>query len=877
MPHAAIKPPRLLFFSPFFLVIVLSFAAGISCVSLLHPDREFLSCISALLICLILVFNKYSRGWPRIFCCFLLGVLFFLLGLQHYTSFIEAPAAPHHIYNLINNKQVVSIEGVLTRHPSVLQGAAGPETRIIMQAKTLYTTSELQSKTRSAHTTDGLIQLTLNGMLPNDLEPGDHFLVKARVSRIYTFSTPGSFNYKQHLANQAILVKGWIQSPENIVRLHPNHSSLFMSRLQTIRFMPERIRHSIAIFLNNSLQQPARGLYKAILIGDRTDVTSSVLENFTAAGCLHILAISGVHMGLLAVVITGFMTWLLKRSQWILLSNFSVRKFVAGLTLLPLLIYALIAGLNIPALRAFLMVAVLLLAILFDRPGNLPNHILVAALFILIWKPSAIFTASFQLSFAAVIAIALIYPLLYNILVRQHPSSLFTNLAQGTSSRFMTYTLQNNRKNHLLRWLLSGIALTTAATLGTLPLLIFHFNRFSLAAPMSNLLIEPLICFWALILGLFASLSIPLAPLLARGLFALGSLGLTIAEKICAFFASLPHTSLWLPTPSLLEICLFYVILVSAVIATYLNKRGRVICLGGALICLFALGSVLAVTSISKQVSKTASISILDVGHGSSLLLQLPHNKNILIDGGGAGNERFNIGERVIAPFLWKKRLHSLDAVIITHPHADHYNGLPFVLKRFRPKILWINNLQEYEKEYRHLLDLTDQLGIETKIARTGDILFQEGVVLLRCIAAGLPVQHTTETDKGSTLHKISNPNNMSLVLRLDVSDKSFLFPADIDAAMADILVARGEDITVDVLLAPHHGSSSSMSQDFIEMVAPDFIAISAGRNNPFNLPDKSFYDLRKKGIDVLTTGRDGTLTFTVEDNGIAASRYQVN
>jgi competence protein ComEC len=117
----------------------------------------------------------------------------------------------------------------------------------------------------------------------------------------------------------------------------------------------------------------------------------------------------------------------------------------------------------------------------------------------------------------------------------------------------------------------------------------------------------------------------------------------------------------------------------------------------------------------------------------------------------------------------------------------------------------------------------------------------------------------------------------MSLVLRLDASDTSFLFPADIDATLANILATQRQNVAADVLLAPHHGSSSSMSLDFIEAVDPEFVAISAGRNNPFNLPDKSFFDLQKNGIKVLTTGRDGTLTFTVEDNALTVNRYQVN
>ena len=365
--------------------------------------------------------------------------------------------------------------------------------------------------------------------------------------------------------------------------------------------------------------------------------------------------------------------------------------------------------------------------------------------------------------------------------------------------------------------------------------------------------------------------------MLAKALFALGSVGLASAEKICSFFAALPHVSLWLPTPSFLEISLFYVFLLSIVISFHLPKRGQTLLLGLATLSLIALGAALSITAINKQLSKTSSVSILDVGHGSSFLLQLPHNNNILIDGGGAGNDRFNIGERVIAPFLWKKRIRSLDAVIITHPHADHYNGLPFILKRFRPRVLWINSFPEYDGEYKQLLELADQIGIETRIARTGDILFQGEAALLQCVAEGLAFQNKKVTGYDSIQNKIFNPNNMSLVLRLDASGRSFLFPADIDAQIAEILVAQRSNIGADVLLAPHHGSSSSMSQDFIEAVAPNFIAISAGRNNPFNLPDKSFYELQKKGIRILTTGRDGTLTFTVENNTIATSRYQIN
>ena len=119
----------------------------------------------------------------------------------------------------------------------------------------------------------------------------------------------------------------------------------------------------------------------------------------------------------------------------------------------------------------------------------------------------------------------------------------------------------------------------------------------------------------------------------------------------------------------------------------------------------------------------------------------------------------------------------------------------------------------------------------------------------------------------------------MERLLHLDheTNNKSFLFPADISARLAEILVREGEKLAADVLMAPHHGSPSSMSQDFIRTVDPEYVAISAGRNNRFNFPDKSFFDLQKKGIEVLSTGRDGTITFKLGNGEILVSRYQVN
>ncbi|KPK00105.1 MAG: hypothetical protein AMJ60_02630 [Desulfobacterales bacterium SG8_35] len=862
-----------LFISPGLFITVTFFAAGVCWAESLYLQTEFLLYAIILLLGILFIIHKHRPKKHNIFPSILLGFLFFFLGQLHAGTYLNPPADPSHIYNLIGTQQPASIDGVMLKSPSVINTASGPETRLLMQAKWINHPSGQNTQMQKSTRASGLVLITLKGLLPNALRPGNRILVKANLSRISTYSTPGSFNYKKYLANQAIFIKGWVQSPTNIMKLHTVESSHPVSALTALRFLPERIRLHIAVFLDETLTQPARGLYKSILIGDRNDVPPSVLENFTGAGCIHILAISGMHMGLLSLVTITFLSWILKRSTWLLLHT-HVLKVAVAIALLPLLLYALIAGFNIPVLRALLMTIVFILAILFDRPGNLINHILLAAFLILAWKPGAIFTASFQLSFSAVTAIALIYPLLYRALfLEAHAvSSLAGN--PGPAAKPSSAAMFHKISISLHRWILAGFALTTAAMLGTLPLLLLHFNRFSLVAPLTNLLVEPLVCFWSLIIGLIASLCIPVFPALAKALFAAGSFGLLAAERICAFFALLPFASLWLPTPAPVEIMAFYLFLLCSVVTFYLAGKQRRYPLIIALFSLSVLLAAPAIKSIAKQASGSAAVTFLDVGHGTSILLQLPENKNILIDGGGYGSDRFNIGTRVIAPFLWNKKLDRLDAVIITHPHADHYNGLPFILSRFRPKELWISGIRGHDKEYRELLDRAEQLVIKTKIANADDILYQAGKTRLLCI-------HSGKTSVSRALNfsqdRSINPNDLSLVLRLETNGRSFLFPADISGTMAEILVQEGKISKADVLMAPHHGSSSSLSRDFIRSVAPEYIAISAGRNNPFNFPARSFYALQQEGIEVLTTGRDGTITFNLENEEIIVNRYQVN
>lgn len=862
-----------LFVTPGLLLIVVSFASGICLAGSCYLSEEYLVPFITILLLLLFVIRKCKPQRYQSASYFLLALLFMLLGFYHAERDITPPPNATRIYSLIETKETVSLDTNLVQYPSVIHSPSGPVTRMLMQVNNVLQSAAREPPTLKSTKASDLVLLSMNGLLPENVKPGNRLLIRAKLSRPTTYATPGAFDYTEYLARRAIYFTGWIQTPSNILQLRTDNASRSATIISLLHYLPERIRYNLGTTLDKTLPQPARGLYKAILIGDRNDVPAGVLENFTTAGCIHILAISGMHMGLLALVAIGIFTWLLKRSPWLLLHT-SVRKIGTALALLPLLLYALIAGFNIPVIRALLMTVVFMLAILFDRPENLINHIFVAALLILLWKPAAIFSASFQLSFSAVLTIALIYPLFYRFLFPDARTTTFYAAATGTTAQLYPVLVARKLLFSILQWVLTAIALTTAAMLGTFPLLLFHFNRLPLVAPLANLLVEPLICFWSLIIGLAASMSLPFSPALAKFLFTAGGFGLTGAANICAFFAALEHGSLWLPTPTPLTVILIYMTLLTIVMALHLSGKRRRYALTTALVFFCTLLTVFAVTTITERRPGPISVTILDVGHGASILLRLPGDKNILIDGGGAEGERFNIGSQVIAPFLWHQGISHLDAVVITHPHADHYNGLPFILRRFHPGTLWINGKPGPDKGYKALLESAAQLNIATRIPTADDILFQAGSTCLLCLFSG---REESEAPRDFSRHEFINANDLSIVLRLDTDTNSFLFPGDISAGLAERLIKEGRNFKADVLMAPHHGSPASMSQDFIASVAPAYVAISAGRNNPFNFPAKSFYDLRQRGIKVFSTDRDGTITFSLQKEGLVVRRYLIN
>ena len=753
---------------------------------------------------------------------------FLLVGLLHTHTALHPPADPHHIAGWIGEKSRVTLTGRML----TMAEDDGEKTRFELAAESLLIHGSGEAE--QPRPVRGRVQLTVLAPLGERFAPGTRLVAIATLDRIRNYHTPGAFDYRLQMAARDIAVAGWVRSAAEILAAPETE----VATVRQVRFLPEQVRQHLFAFLGRHFGRDLAGMYQALLTGSLVNVRPALIEAFKANGCFHVLSISGLHFSLLGLFSVGLWTLLLKRSQWLLLHT-HVPTLALVLTAPILLFYTCIAGMNVPAVRALITALLVLFAAVLRRQRSFGPLIAAAALIVLAVSPLALFTASFQLSFAAVLAINLIYPRL---------PALNVDPRDGWPRRALALVQ-------------SLLLVSVAATLGTLPFMLLHFNRISLIGPLANLVIEPLLCLWALPCGLLAIPFVGVAPGLAVLLFNLGSGGMRLALWLTELTAALPAASVWTITPNPAELILFFAAL------TLLLRPGASRSHRWAALALFVLLAGSFTRSLWPGVGarETLRTTLLDVGQGSSTLIELPDGRTVLVDGGGYESDRFNVGEALIAPFLWQKRLWRLDTLVVTHPHKDHYNGLPFVFDRFRPGRVIVNGDSGEEPAYARFLARVRERGTPVQLARTGDMLMKGENLTLTC--AGM---HGL-LDEG--MHW--STNDRSMVLHLRYGQRSLLLPADISVAAEDRLVATGRDLHSDLLVAPHHGSATSAGPALMRAVSPAVVAVSVSRARRGTLPAPEHLQAwRAQGRMVVTTADQGTLVFSTDGHDLRLAPY---
>jgi competence protein ComEC len=407
--------------------------------------------------------------------------------------------------------------------------------------------------------------------------------------------------------------------------------------------------------------------------------------------------------------------------------------------------------------------------------------------------------------------------------------------------------------NKSKKWLLDSMSVSIIALLATAPISLYHFKQISLLSPVTTILAAPLICFWALPLGLAASLLAPWFPVISGLLFSTGAIGLQGASLVTGWMAALPFAAWQLPPPSLPVIAFYYL----ATLLLLFSTKSRLF-LASTAILFFLMMTSSTFVHFRPARENSAMVTFIDIGQGNSTLLELPGNKNILVDGGGSSSLRFNPGEQIITPFLWHKGIRYLDAVIISHVHQDHYNGLESVIRNFKPSKVWINGSPETSFLYKKILKAASDVGAEVIVPEEKTVLIESGPVRLSCMSS-LHLRKDLKLEE----------NNRSLLIRLEVAGKTIILPGDLMVADGEELQKKGITLASDVLLAPHHGSRYSAGYDLARLGKPDWLVVSASPFYAGKFPDLSFVSWCKgEGIELLNTAELGSVSFLIAGDG---------
>lgn len=797
---------------PYLLILLtLFYAAGIICSRQGNISAPFL--LTSILVLSFAGICCYRRA---LFLClgFLLAGVFFF-GLMNGRQSARLPDTPGHISHLIQGRQETVVIGCVRRTYAYNRETS----RFDMQA------IGLRHSDSSYSAVNGVIRFTIRDRLPQIVVPGAPLAVRGILDKPHRTLTPGSFDYPAYLASRNIYVTGRITSPLHI------HTATLPQKLQ-LAGLPvtiEKWRHRINTFLDMTLEPQSAAIYKALLTGDRSGISPQIIELFTASGCLHLLAISGLHISLLALVCYTCIFWLLRRFPPLLL-RINSRKTAMLITILPLLLYTLLAGSKAPVMRALIMGSLAFAAFCSDRKPQLLPLISCAALLLLVTSPQMLFEASFQLTFAAMIAIATVLPLIRS--VREKISGIIT----PRPGAFFLNTVA------------TSILISTTATIGTAPILLYHFNRVSIAGILLNIIIEPILCFWSLLFGLAGLFVLPVLPTLSRYLFIIGGRGIDLSVWLLQLCQS-PHTFFYLPTPSYPVIILFF----AGFLLFFRARRSLRICGAGisaAAVFLFFHPFPGLFDTDKNLLCQTA---FLDTGHGGCNVIHLPRNNITLIDAGSlSSSPRYDTGKNVIAPYLWHTGIHSIENIIITHPDADHYNGLPFLLRHFHVKKLWISS-PDGNSAWTETISLARRRNVQVTVAEKGARVIAESSTRLSIIAntasANYPPSH-----------------NNGLVIKLVSGGVTVLFPGDIENMTEEQLVREKTDLAADILLAPHHGSKTSVNRSFLEAVNPEYVIVPAERNGNGKFPSAALLQYcREMKIRLLQTGKDGTVLLEIQ------------
>jgi competence protein ComEC len=575
------------------------------------------------------------------------------------------------------------------------------------------------------------------------------------------------------------------------------------------------------------LGEPDATILAGAMWGERGTLPSDLRAEFQDTGTVHILVTAGLHLGVIAAI------------ALFAFGKLGLGRVWGSLATIPIVwIYAALSGAHLPSMRAATMLTFALVARATGRDAYSWNGLALAAIVIAALRPSAVSSLSFALSFSCVAAIF-------------------------AFARPCTQWFVDRGTGHTIATLL-GVAIATQ--LGTWPLTAYGFLVIAPFAPIANAVVVPVVGI-AMIAGFAAILATPI-PALAH---AIANVAISLVDwiaNVVRIVSQLPSAHIVATPPPIWAIVAYDGTLALLALALARERFVPVAALGVACataVCLWPPGFAI----------HELTITAIDVGQADSLLIQTPNGHAFLVDGGGrlesgspqSGNSQAEaIGERIVVPFLIRRGIHHLDAIVLSHPHGDHVAGTVPVMRTLAVGGFADSGQSYPGHAYADALTIVREKRIPLLEPRAGTIWRTDDGVTIRFYGPSLPYIAGGRNDI----------NDNSLVFMLEYENFRMLFTGDAGKSAERRLLASGVDLHADVLKVGHHGSAYGTTPQFLRAVHPTSAIISVGRHNLFGHPAPStIATLMRAGVRVYRTDRDGAITIAVDRARVAISAFR--
>jgi len=643
--------------------------------------------------------------------------------------------------------------------------------------------------------------------------PARRFLLRSLSLKVpRRVRNPGSFDYRYWLKMRGIAF---------IADVKRDSYSFVADHHLSMRFTLVRFREHLAERISRLFEAREASLLKALWLGQGKQLDADIRSDFQRTGLVHVLAVSGLHVGFLMAMIMGLASLLRLR-----------KRAKALFCCMGLLCFLCITGFQPAVTRAVIMGVVWIVCRGLERNTHPQQVLFLAAVLILICWPQQLFWLGFQLSFSAVFWIILLY------------------------GRFQGWGESLMEKRTSLRWLayfIPGLAVSLAAQIGTSPLIAYHFGELAPLSLLLNIVVLPVIAF---LVGAGP-------PILA----------LADVEFFSTFFATVIHMLLQVKLEMIhqvaewdlaikfrltseLQIVLAWMLFAGLFIPLPFRVRGY----RPTLVLLI----VVLLLHISLPFTGYARLLMLDVGQGDCFLLQLRSGKSILVDAGPA-NRYFDSGRRIIVPTLSGIGVQHLNKLFISHPHRDHVGGLAALLSGKKVDSLYSVPLSADTDFFN---EIKDNKPLAYRSLKRGDWMELDFETRLYVLGP---------SRKLLTSNSLTSPvNNRSLILLIRHRDVSILFTGDAEIEGEQALLCWKNILESQVLKAGHHGSKTSSHPDFLAAVSPEIVLISCGRWNRFRHPSpETLSGIHKRNALALRTDLSGAVWLELRIEGIREKKWR--